>query len=65
MYRNTDSLPHDLFRKYGYPETKLFSLQETLDYINDPNNECQTFEYTESGLRKFWRYYPNGMISFG
>lgn len=56
---------HDLFRKGGYPEIKLFSLQETLDYINNPDNFCTIYEYTLQGLNEFWNKYPDGMITFG
>ena len=58
---------HDIFRKYGYPEDKLFSLEETLQYINNPENECSISdkEYTIKELKKFWKKYPNGMIRFG
>ena len=56
---------HDVFRKYGYPEDKLFSLQETLDYINDPKNECVINDTTVKILEEFWKKYPDGMIYFG
>jgi len=56
---------HDTFRKYGYPEDKLFSLQETLDYINNPKNDCTIYENTIERLKEFWDKYPDGMIEFG
>ncbi len=60
-----DNMPHDLFRKYGYPDDTLHSLEETLAYIEDSKNECVVFEYTNEYLKKFWNEYPNGMIDFG
>lgn len=63
-FEDTDEF-HDVFRKYGYPDDMLFSLQETLDYIANPDNECTTYEWTNRRLNEFWEKYPNGMIQFG
>lgn len=56
---------HDVFRKYGYPEDKLFSLEETLKYINDPEKNCTIYDNTIEKLKEFWNKYPDGMIKFG
>lgn len=56
---------HDVFRKYGYPDDKLFSLKETLEYINNPLNNCVTNDNTLKWLNEFWEKYPDGMIEFG
>jgi len=56
---------HDVFRKYGYPENKLFSLKETLEYINNPENNCTIYENTIERLEDFWINYPDGFIEFG
>lgn len=57
---------HDVFRKYGYPEDKLFSLEETLEYINNPKNQCVLIpDYSIEQLKQFWNEYPEGMICFG
>ncbi len=56
---------HDEFRKYGYPENKLFSYKETIDYIETPDNECSVYENTLERLKEFWDLYPDGMIEFG
>lgn len=61
---NTDEF-HDIFRKGGYPEIQLFSLQETLDYINNPDNQCTVYDYTIERLNEYWNMYPDGMINFG
>jgi hypothetical protein len=61
----TDAGYHDIFRKYGYPETKLFNLIETLDYINNPENQCTLYDRTVDQLIAFWTKYPDGMIDFG
>ena len=54
-----------MFRKYGYPQDKLFSLEETLAYINNPENECVINDNTFKWLEEFWAKYPDGMIDFG
>jgi hypothetical protein len=56
---------HDAFRKYGYPDDQLFSLDETLAYIQDPKNECVVNERTEEILKNFWNKFSDGMIQFG
>ena len=56
---------HDVFRKYGYPETILTSYDETIKYIEDKKNECSTYEYTHIRLKEFWDKYPDGIITFG
>lgn len=56
---------HDTFRRGGYPDDKLFSLAETLKYINNPENKCQVYENTIESLEDFWSKYPDGMIKFG
>lgn len=65
MYVCTDDMPHDIFRKYGYPTDRLFSLQETLDYINNPDNNCHVHDKTVELVTDFWSKYPDGMICFG
>jgi hypothetical protein len=62
-YETDASLPHDLFRIGNYPETLLFSLEETLDFIK--TNKCTVYEYTDEKLGDFWAEFPDGMISFG
>jgi len=56
---------HDVFRKYGYPSTNLYSYEETIKYIEDPKNECKIYEYTYKRLKEFWDKYPKGIINFG
>jgi hypothetical protein len=56
---------HDSFRVYTYPKDLLFSLQETLDYINNEKNKCEIRDYTFTQIEEFWSNYPNGMICFG
>lgn len=63
-FEDTDEF-HDVFRTYGYTDDKLFSLQETLDYISNPANNCTTYEWTNDKLIEFWKKHPNGMIVFG
>jgi hypothetical protein len=65
FYVYSHDLPHDIFRKYGYPDDKLFSLQETLDYINNIENQCTVYDYTVQKLTEFWTKYPDGVIKFG
>ena len=57
---------HDIFRIHNYPEDQLFSLIDTLQFIEDHKAEityhCQNWE---SELLIFWNKYPDGMITFG
>jgi hypothetical protein len=64
MFDDVDDY-HDVFRKYGYPDDMLFSLEEALAYIEDPANECTTNEDTRELLERYWAEYPDGMIRFG
>jgi hypothetical protein len=64
FYVDTDY--HDLFRIYGYPEDKLFSLKETLDFITKYEKENDVKVEVEMNLLKeFWDEFPDGMIDFG
>lgn len=63
-YVDTDEF-HDIFRRGGYPDDRLFSLEETLAYIQNPENGCTTYDWTEQRLEEFWKKYPDGMIDFG
>lgn len=65
LFESTSEMPHDLFRKYDYPNTVLRSLSETLDYISDPANECKTYPNTVEWLTQFWKTHPDGLIKFG
>jgi len=65
LYKSDGSLPHDLFRKYDYPDDTLHSLDETLSYMFDPKNKCEIFNYYMKNLEDFWNQYPDGMIAFG
>lgn len=56
---------HDLFRKYTFSEDKLFSLEETLNYIEKYKDEISLFEDTFELLKEFWNKYPDGVIDFG
>ena len=52
---------HDIFRVRNYPGIRLYTLDETYEFINDNNI---TEVHTES-LKSFWEKYPLGMIQFG
>lgn len=57
---------HDLFRYRVYDsEIVLKSLEETLEFIADKDNNCEVFDYTIKKLEEFWEKYPNGRIEFG
>lgn len=63
-YTNVDT-PHDLFSIGSHPEEVLFSLEETLEFI-EKNREKITFrENWKERLRDFWAKNPNGIIEFG
>jgi len=78
LYCYNDDLPHDIFRIGEYPEDKLFSLDETLKYLEDHSDKIHyastIFEKKSEvvlkrkaieELKKFWEEYPDGMIEFG
>lgn len=71
---------HDSFRVGHYPNKRLFSLKQTLKYIqalkrtgcyvgiwqdNDPVAYHEPYPGTHKRLREFWSRYPDGMITFG
>ncbi len=78
LYCDSNDLPHDVFRIGGYPDDALFSLKETLDYLDKHNDKIY---YTRSiydlcdreilkvlaieKLTKFWTQHPEAMIKFG
>lgn len=77
-YINNDELPHDIFRIGDYPEIKLFSLQETLDFLEKNDDKIRytssIFDKTDrevlkqraiERLKDFWEKNPDGMIDFG
>lgn len=64
FYVNIDKC-HNPFRTGGYPEINLFSLKETLEYIDDSDNGCETHDKTRTLLMEFWDENPDGMINFG
>lgn len=57
--------PHNLFRIGGYPEDKLLSLKQTMEFI-EKNKQLITFtENWEDNLKEFWSRNPDGIIEFG
>ena len=65
FYISTNSLPHDLFRRHDYPEDKLFSLKETMNFVEDWTPMLSFTENWEDNVKKFWLENPDGMIEFG
>lgn len=62
-YTNVN-MPHNLILIGIYPEQVLFSLEETLQFI-EKNKEKITFpENWEERLIDFWVENPNGVIDF-
>jgi len=65
LYEEIDDF-HDVFRVGGYPDDKLFSLDDTIEYINNKNCYFDTdMSDTVNTLKEFWDKYPDGMILFG
>ena len=56
---------HDAFRIGNYPEDELFSLQETLDFIEKHKDEIRYNDDWKKEIEEFWTKYPNGRITFG
>ncbi|MFA5154149.1 MAG: hypothetical protein WC554_16485 [Clostridia bacterium] len=65
FYVYTHDLPHDLFRIYGYPNDKLFSLEQTMKFITDNKEKISFCENWAKRMKKFWLNNPDGMIEFG
>jgi len=78
FFVSSDELPSNLFRIGNYPEDKLFSLDETLKFIEDNKDKVYftstIFDKRDVDLLKqeaiiklesFWNEYPDGMINFG
>lgn len=63
LYVDTQNLPHDIFRIGGYPNDKLFSLDETLQFCEKKNISLSEDQINR--LTKFWAENPIGMIEFG
>ena len=62
FYYDDGTLPHDLFRIGNYSNEQLFSLKDTLDFIEKYNYKI---EFDMQKLEYFWNKYPDGMIHFG
>lgn len=62
---------HDIFRTSKrnqdgtYTDDILTSLEESLEFINTPENKVHKDEFTEKRLREFWEKFPDGAIYFG
>lgn len=65
FFISTNSLPHDVFRRHDYPEDKLFSLEDTMNYISKWKDKISFSENWEDNVKKFWSENPDGMIEFG
>jgi hypothetical protein len=65
FYVSTDELPHDLFRIGHYPENKLYSLYQTMKFINENKEKMSFCDDWEKYLQEFWMKNPDGMIQFG
>jgi hypothetical protein len=63
-YTDIDT-PHDLFRIGCFPEDKLLSLEQTLEFI-ERNKERMSFSLDwETSIKEFWTKHPDGVIEFG
>jgi hypothetical protein len=66
-----DAEYHDLFRTNKrnkdntYIDEVIFSRRECFEWINNPENLVEKFEYTIDALNEFWDKYPDGVIYFG
>ena len=63
-YTDIDT-PHDLFRIGGYPDDKLLSLQQTMEFIERNKERISFSENWEERLKEFWSKNPDGVIEFG
>lgn len=65
LFYNNNNMPHGLFRIGGYPDDRLFSLEETLAYLDKNKEFITTYDYTIESVTKFWNENPEGLIEFG
>jgi hypothetical protein len=74
LYSDNGNLPHDIFRIGDYPEDKLFSLEDTLGFIEKnrekiyygtASSQAQAEEEAIKLLKDFWVKNPIAMIDFG
>lgn len=66
FYISTHELTHDLFRIGDYDQTKLFSYEETMKFIENNRNKIYYFHNTwKEDMIDFWKTYTDGMICFG
>ena len=72
FYAVTDDMPHDIFRIGGYLLDKLYSYQETIDFIERYKNDGQNKHYVywfcddwQERLKSFWEKFPDAQIHFG
>jgi hypothetical protein len=63
-YTNVDT-PHDIFNIQTNPKLVLFSLEETLEFIEKNREKIIFRENWEERLRDFWAKNPKGLIEFG
>lgn len=65
MFKSIDEF-HNIFRMPNYPEDQLFSLNETLKFVEIHKNEITYYHQNwERELINYWNKYPDGMITFG
>lgn len=53
---------HNIFRLENYPSNKLYSLQETLDFISKHGEKV--YYSNQDYIHEFWDKFPNGLIMF-
>lgn len=58
MFLACDSLPHDVFRVYKYPKDKLFSWEETLKFLCNPEKNCHMGGLKHEGIKEYIDTYP-------
>lgn len=73
FFAYTKDLPHDIFRIGNYPKDKLFSLKDTVKFIENHKEDIYFYdnlygisktEYMKK-INDFWDKNPDGMIDFG
>jgi len=70
FYVSSKDMPHDIFRIGGYPLDVLYSLQETLDFIERNSDKTKHHVYWfcddwQQRLKDFWEKFPEAQIHFG
>ena len=69
---NYETILHNVFRVYDYPEVVLHNYDEYVEFVNNPKNNARlngspdaTWEKANKQMKWFWDKFPDGIVRFG